>query len=305
MWLGLAFLSAALLGMYDVFKKMSVKGNAVIPVLFLNTLFCSLFFLPLIVGSSTGHIAPDSPFYIPFGGWHTQLLIILKALLVLASWLAGYYGIKHLPLTIAGPIHATRPLMVLLGALVIFGEKLNFLQWAGVLVAIFSFYMLSRSGRKEGIHFAHNRWIWLVVLASFLGAMSGLYDKYLLAPHDAGGAGINQMSVQSWFNFYQCLTMLLILLLVWRPTSRTTSPFTWRWSIPLVSLFLTSADLLYFRALTLDSALISVVSMIRRGSVIVSFIMGAWLFHESNLKSKAIDLTIVILSMILLWLGSK
>ena len=39
MWLLLAFLSAALLGFYDAFKKKSLRGNAVLPVLFLNTLF--------------------------------------------------------------------------------------------------------------------------------------------------------------------------------------------------------------------------------------------------------------------------
>ena len=41
MWLLLAFLSATLLGFYDVFKKKSLKDNAVLPVLFLNTFFSS------------------------------------------------------------------------------------------------------------------------------------------------------------------------------------------------------------------------------------------------------------------------
>ena len=46
MWLSLAFLSAFLLGCYEVCKKKSLDNNAVIPVLFLNTCFCSLLFLP-------------------------------------------------------------------------------------------------------------------------------------------------------------------------------------------------------------------------------------------------------------------
>ena len=52
MWLLLAFLSAALLGFYDVFKKKSLRDNAVLPVLFLNTLFSSLIFLPFILISA-------------------------------------------------------------------------------------------------------------------------------------------------------------------------------------------------------------------------------------------------------------
>ena len=69
MWLLLAFLSAALLGFYDVFKKQSLKDNAVIPVLFLNTLFSSLIFLPFIVLSVwRPGILEDSIFYVPVAG---------------------------------------------------------------------------------------------------------------------------------------------------------------------------------------------------------------------------------------------
>lgn len=54
MWVILAFLSACLLGFYDVFKKKSLADNAVLPVLMINTVVCALFFLPLIVASVCG-----------------------------------------------------------------------------------------------------------------------------------------------------------------------------------------------------------------------------------------------------------
>ena len=104
---------------------------------------------------------------------------VVKAVIVLSSWVCGYYAMKHLPLTIVGPINATRPVMTLVGALLIYGESLNLWQWAGVLLAIVSFFLLSRSGKKEGICFSHNGWICLLVIAAFLGAISGLYDKTL------------------------------------------------------------------------------------------------------------------------------
>ena len=288
MWLAFAFLSAALLGFYDVCKKHSLRDNAVIPILFLNTLFCSIIFLPMAFQS-------------PFGGWDVQRYILLKACIVLSSWLLGYIGIKHLPLTIVGPINATRPVLVLVGALLIFGEKLNLWQWAGVLLAVLSFFLLSRSGKKEGIDFKHNRWIFCIVGAAILGAISGLYDKYLMAAE--GGLGLPRLTVQCWYNFYQCLMMGLMLMLLWFPKRKESTPFRWRWSILLISVFLSVADYVYFYSLSLDSALISIVSMVRRGSVLVSFMLGALLFHEKNLRSKAIDLALVLLSMFLLWLG--
>lgn len=305
MWLLLAFTSAALLGFYDVFKKQALKGNVVVTVLTLNTLFCSLIFLPFVLLSAAGLIAETSIFYVPVCGWVVHKYIVLKAIIVLSSWLCGYFAIQNLPLTIVGPINATRPVMVLLGAIFVFGERLNLYQWIGVLFAIFGFFLLSRSGKKEGIDFRHNRWIALAVLASALGAVSGLYDKFLLAPVEAGGVGLNRMVVQSYFTFYQFLMMGAVLLLFKREKPSMLSNFRFSLSIPLISLFLSVADFAYFYALSIPGALISVVSMIRRGSVLVSFFVGAMAFHEKNLRSKAIDLALVLLSMVFLYLGSK
>ena len=283
MWLLLAFLSATLLGFYDVFKKQSLKDNAVLPVLFLNTLFSSLIFLPFILVSA---FEPDllggTIFNVPVAGWEQHKYIIIKSFIVLSSWIFGYFGMKHLPITIVGPINATRPVMVLVGAMLV----------------VASFFMLSRSGKKEGIDFKHNKWILFIILAAVMGAVSGLYDKFLMKQ-------LNPMLVQSWYNVYQFFIMGTIIFLLWWPKRKTTTPFRWDWTIILISVFLSAADFVYFYALSYDDSMISIVSMVRRGSVIVSFIFGALFFREKNLKSKAIDLILVLIGMIFLYLGSR
>ena len=305
MWILLAFLSACMLGFYDVFKKKSLNGNAVIPVLLLNTLISSLLFLPLLLLSAKGVIDNGTLFHVESYGWERHRFIMLKSIIVLSSWIFGYFGIKNLPITIVGPINATRPVMVLMGALLIFSEQLNLWQWAGVMIAILGLYLLSHSGKKEGINFSHNKWIVFVVLSNLLGAISGLYDKYLMASPENGGIGLDKLTVQSWFNIYQLLLMTIILLLLWWPKRKNTTPFEWRWSIILISVFLSAADFVYFYSLSLDGAMISIVSMIRRGSVVVSFLFGAFLFKEKNLRSKIVDLGLVIISMVLLFIGSR
>ena len=306
MWLLLAFLSAALLGFYDVFKKKSLRDNAVLPVLFLNTLFSSLIFLPFILVSAFApSVLGGTMFDVPVVGWDVHKFIIIKSFIVLSSWIFGYFGMKHLPITIVGPINATRPVMVLVGALLVFGERLNLYQWIGVLMAVFSFFMLSRSGKKEGIDFRHNKWIYFIVMAAVLGAVSGLYDKYLMAPVSQGGIGLDRMVVQSWYNIYQLFMMGAVLMLLWWPKRQASTPFRWDWCIILISIFLSAADFVYFYALSLDGAMISIVSMVRRGSVIVSFIFGAMVFREKNLKSKAVDLALVLIGMIFLYFGSR
>ena len=299
MWLLLAFLSATLLGFYDAFKKQSLKNNAVLPVLFLNTIFSSLIFLPFILLSRFMPECLDGTIVnVPSAGWEEHKYIIIKSFIVLSSWIFGYFGMKHLPLTIVGPINATRPVMVLVGALILFGERLNTYQWIGVILAILSFFMLSRSGKKEGIDFKHNKWIFFVVMAAIMGAVSGLYDKYLMGR-------LNPMLVQSWYNIYQVFIMCPIILLLWMPKRKESTPFRWTWTIIFISIFLSAADFAYFYALSYDDSMISIVSMVRRGSVLVSFTFGALFFKEKNLKSKAIDLLLVLMGMFFLYLSSK
>ena len=297
MWAVLAFMSAALLGCYDFFKKVSLKDNSVIAVLFLNTLFSSLLFAPFILLSHAGVIT-HGQLYVPHVGVETHLLLLLKAVIVLSSWLCGYIGIKHLPITIVSPIQSTRPVLVLLGALFLFGETLNIYQWIGVTIAIVSVFLLSCSGKREGIDFTHNRWVAFVALAAFFGAVSALYDKYLMR-------FIEPIVVQSWFNIYQCLLMVVIISVMnaVNPTQRGRK-FIWRWSIPMISIFLGLADFCYFTSLAQDGVLIAVVSMIRRGCVIVSFAFGALLLREKNLKSKAFDVLLILLGLFFLYLGS-
>lgn len=302
MWLVLAFCSAALLGLYDTSKKEALRFNDVLPVLLLNTFFSTLIFSPSFYHSFT-----DAPLTMT-----QQLLLVLKALIVLSSWIFGYIGLKRLPITIVGPINATRPVLVLVGAMIIYGERLNVYQWIGVLLAAVSLFALSLTSRKEKIDFAHNRWIWCIAVSVIMGAVSGLYDKFIVTK-------VPTAQLLGWYNFYQLIIMSVVcLFLRYIPMLRAKrrlavpqaqaqdfTPLKWRWSILLVSVFLCAADYCYLKALQQPEAMISVVSLVRRSSVIISFICGVVLFKEkSNLKAKVFDLSLVLLGMFFIWLGS-
>lgn len=338
MWLALAFVSAALLGFYDTSKKASLKDNAVLPVLLLNTIFSTLIFSPFLIDSiggcgwfsgtfldtaafgrstqTTGYqefstlscmarkagqgVKPLSISSLVYTAplLRAHLLVALKAIIVLSSWICGYFGLKHLPLTIVGPINATRPVLVLVGAMLFFGERLNIYQWTGVLLAILSIFLMSRSSRKEDIDFRSNRWIWCVAAATLLGAVSGLYDKYIMK-------SLSPMFVQSWFNFYQMVIMALVCGLIWWPSQHRGTPFRWKWSILLISIFICLADFAYFTALSDPDSMISVVSLVRRSSVIISFACGVIIFKERNLKAKVVDLALILLGMAFIWFGTR
>ena len=301
MWLVLAFVSATFLGFYDTSKKASLRDNAVLPVLFLNTVFSTLIFSPFLLDyiGDFGWFSGTFPDTVSGAENQVQahLLVVLKAFIVLSSWICGYFGLKHLPLSIVGPINATRPVLVLVGATLIFGESLNLYQWVGVLLTILSIFLMSRAGKKENIDFKSNKWIWCLAGAVLMGAVSGLYDKFIMK-------SLSPMFVQSWFNFYQMIIMAVICGLLWYPKRHQSTSFTWRWSIPLISLFICIADFAYFTSLNDSGSMISVVSLVRRSSVIVSFACAALIFKERNLRAKIVDLGLILLGMAFIWMGT-
>lgn len=292
MWVILALVSALCLGFYDIFKKLSVRGNDVLMVLMLNTVFGALYMSPfLIEGISHGNWG--------FGNTVTgHLQILLKSAIVLGSWLLGYFAIKHLPLTVQGPINASRPVIVLVGALLIFGERLNWIQWLGITLGFASLFFISRIGAKEGFSIKHSKWIWMSIGATFLGAISALYDKYLLK-------SFSPIEVQGWYSLYQCFIMVITISIIKGNKKQIGDKFVWRWTIPCIALFLTVADMAYFYSLSLDGSMVAIVSMIRRGSVIVSFLYGVIALHEKNIKPKLIDLSLLLVSLALLVIGSQ
>ena len=298
MWVGVAFLSALMLGLYDVAKKRSLMGNAGVAVLWFNTLISTLIFLPVVFDSelSLGILEntalsyePETPF--------SHLLVAIKAVITLSSWLCGYYAMKHLPLSIVGPVNATRPVVVLVGAVLLFGERLNGWQWSGVLLTIASLYLLSLSSKKENVRFSSRHAV-AMFAAMLLGAVSGLFDKYIISQHS-----LDPMFVQSWFSIYQLAIMSLLLLLIWYPR-RDIDKFHWSWAIPLISIFVSMADFCYYHAIDMEGSMIAIISMIRRFSVVVSFICAALIFGEKNLRSKALDIVLILVGMILLAIGS-
>ncbi len=298
MWWLLAVVSALFLGIYDVVKKVSVNNNAVLPVLLFSSISGAILFIPILFASKIQLIPTDHLFYIPPITLKEHAMLFLKSAIVVTSWIFSFFALKHLPLTIVSPIRATGPLWTLVGAIIIFSERLSTYQWIGILITLTFFYMFSIAGKTEGISFRRNKWVLFIVLGTLFGAVSGLYDKFLLRH-------IDRMAVQCYFTFYQVALFAPLVMAIWWPKRKTTSIFIWRWSIPLIGLFLIVADFFYFYALHMPESMISIVSALRRGSVVIAFIFGAYMFKEKNIKTKSIYLLGILVGIGLLIFGTN
>ena len=286
MWMYLGLLAALFLGLHNLCKKHAVQGNEVFPVLLGTVSSGFLLLLPFYMGSFWfPEFMQEIQFYITDIPWKTHGFIFIKSAIMAASWLLAYQALKHLPITIVTPIRSAGPFFTFIGAITIYQEEPNLYQWIGFFLIIFSVLLYSRIGKKEGIHFKRNKWIFAIIGATFLGASSGLYDKFLIQ-----SLTLNPQTLQFWFSFYTILILLVILGITWFPNAEKRKAFKWRWSIPLVGILLVIADYFYFRALQDPEALIMLLSAIKRSQILIAVVVGGLVFKEQNKRKKLVPL---------------
>ena len=296
MWMYLGLLAALFLGLHNLCKKHAVQGNEVFPVLFGTISAGFLLLLPFYLGSIWfPEYMQKIGFYVTNISWGTHGFIFVKSMIMASSWVLAYQALKHLPITIVTPIRSAGPFFTFIGAIFIYNEKPNFYQWVGFFLIIISVVLYSRIGKKEGIIFKKNKWIFAIIGATILGASSGLYDKFLIQ-----SLTLNPQTLQFWFCFYTVFILLLILSITWFPFSVKRKAFKWRWSIPAVGILLQTADYFYFKALQDSDALIMLLSAIKRSQILIAVVVGGLLFKEQNKRKKLVPLFGILLGVFLI-----
>ena len=282
MWLWMTLASALLLGIYDVFKKQALKHNGVLWVLLAATAFSTLLLVP----------------FFSSGPAEDHLRMVLKAVLVTVSWVSGLIGLKYLPVTTASTIKASRPFFVVIFSIILFGERLNVWQWGGVVLALLALTLLSGASKKEGIDFSKSKGVLAMAVSVLAGVASALYDKHVIAD-------MEPLFIQCWCNFYITILLAVCVLVKSLIDKEKRERFKWDWMLLLIAVFIVGADMLYFFALKQEGALLSVISLMRRCSVVVTFVLGAIVFKEKKIKEKSLDLAILMAGMLLLLYGSS
>ncbi len=289
MWLGWILASCVVLSFYDLSKKASVKENAVFPTLLGSTLSGWLAVTAYLIGRGTFAASVSIPL--------AQIgFLLLKSILVGASWTCTYMALRTLPVTCAAPIRATGPLWTLIGAIVLFGEWPNALQALGMASVIMGCFLFSRSTTHEGINFWHTRAIALAFSGTVLGSCSALYDKHLIQ-----GLHLPTTTILWWF--LGGMSLLYAIAVFFRRGKASAHAFQWRWTIPCVGILLALSDGCYFTAVSDPEARISILSMVRRSSVVLTFFVGGAVFHEKNMCRKALALAAILAGVIILCLA--
>lgn len=315
MWIVLSFISALCLGCYDISKKIALRENRVIDVLTLSVCISTvLLSVPWCLSRVCPETMTATPFFVPQLDLAAHGLVVVKSMIVLSSWVFAYISLKHLPLSVVSPMQATRPMWTLLGAMLLFGERLNTWQWVGVSLAIgtvFVFSFKNKSRLKEVKNKVDGRYYVALALAILIGACSGLYDKYLMRSYDHN-------AVQVYYTFYQALMMLVVWGIErgirakkeqanWAPKEQANWGLELKgawWVIGLISVFLIISDNVYMLALRDPDSLIAVVSTIRRGGAVIGFAYGLLFLKEEDPWKKVACMVGILAGLICLAIGS-
>ena len=296
MWMYLGLLAALFLGLHNLCKKHAVQGNEVFPVL-LGTVSSGFLFIATFYFLSKVYpeYALANGYHFQNISWQTHGFIFIKSAIMASSWILAYQALKHLPITIVTPIRSAGPFFTFIGAILIYQERPNSLHWIGFFLIIFSVIGYSKIGKKEGIIFKKNKWIFAIIGATFLGASSGLYDKFLIQNLD-----LNPQTLQFWFCLYTILILLVILSITWFPFAEKRKAFKFRWTIIAVGVLLQAADYFYFKALQDPDALIMLLSAIKRSQILIAVVVGGLVFKEQNKRKKLIPLAGIMIGVFLI-----
>ena len=289
-WTAWILASSFFLALYDLAKKASVRNNAVLPVLLCSTCCgCAAFVagvavcgkLPAVVAATNGQ---------------ALALAAVKSVIVATSWVFTFCALRTLPITVATPIRASAPALVFVAAFFLYGEIPSWIQGLGILAVFGGYWAFSWAGRHEGIDFFRNKAVWCAITGACFSALSSIWDKYVFQVRAAPVE-----TVQFFFQVGLVVVYALILSgqrLLKLPHDR----FEFRPTIPFVGILLAAADWLYFRGLAIPDVPISVGSLLRRFSVVITFVLGAKFFHETNLRRKGLALAAILVGVVLLCL---
>ncbi|MCX8130292.1 MAG: DMT family transporter [Clostridia bacterium] len=295
LWLWLILISGAFLGLYDIFKKKALQRNTLFSVLALYSSLC--FIIVAFEFTNAIQICRNN-----------LLLILLKAVIIFFSWILGFISIKNMPISVITPFGTLSPLFSIILGIIVLNEKMGYIQLAGILIALLAYYFIGKAGAREVKGLFRSKYLYFMVLSMALSATSALIDKIALK-------NVNTGQLQFWFSLFLAALYISAFLAnklfnKKESTNKKSEDTLLKnnikkipYFIILMSIFLVISDRIYYFAVKMPDSQISVIMPLRKISILVSALVGGYIFKEENLKSKFYGMCLLGIGIILIFAG--
>lgn len=273
MWVILTAFYGLAKGARDGLKKKALEKGGVMEVLFLYTALAFLLTIPF-----SRDIFGIPPIY--------YLWIFIKSFVIFLAWILAFTSIKKMPVSLYGVMDTARMLFSTVIALIFLGETMTLSKGIGLALVLCGLVIVNLGHGKadENVEF---KYIIFSLLTCLFNAISGVMDKALMSTGD-----INASQLQFWYMFY--MTVLYgIYILATRVPLRLSTLKTNYWIVILSVLFVVS-DRALFMANAYPESEVTVMTLVKQLSVVVTVLTGKFVFHEKNILQRAICACVVI-----------
>lgn len=272
LWILYIVIYALLKGSREGMKKAALKKSSSCEILFYYTLIGWIFTLPSALSGLT-----LAPIYIAY--------IFVKALVVCVAWLCAFYALNNISVSLYGIMDLSRMLFSTLLAIVVMNESLTVNKAIGMCLVITGLLLanLKKNTDAKGMTFPV---LIAALLNCFLNALSGTMDKVLMQDMESS-------QLQFWFMLF--MTLIYGAVIIIRKEKISIKSIKTNYWIPLLSISLVVGDKFLFEANANPASQITLITVIKQSSVIVTTFTGWLIFKEKHILYKMMCTAIVLL----------
>lgn len=291
MWILYVSIYAFLIGFFTIYRKKAVEISNVHFTLALSSLIGFL----LIAWKYMEAVTLS---------WEYILLILVKSIIISASWTFELLAIKEAYLSVLQPISAIKVVFGFFAGILIFNEIATWSQFIGVFVVGIGIFLLNRTQkgnlfllRKEANKKKERKILIFFIISCLFSETSAIIDKFSLGT-------ITSTQMQWWFMLF-CSIILIIVFVIYCIKNKKFMATKKDWKniyIYTSAIILIVADQLLFRGLMDPNSKASIVSILKQITLIVSVIFGALIFKEKGLKNRLYFIAIILIGIIIILL---
>lgn len=292
MWIVLVLIYGILKGIRDIAKKKALTINGVVEVLFVYTALAFIFTVP-----TSGNVlgVPGKE----------MVMIAFKSFIIFVAFLASFYAIEKMPVSLYGVIDLSRMLFAMILGVVVLKETLKPNQYVALFLVSLGLVLLkykpkfikTRSKGEDGptATIVKNKpseqvptYIFILAFVStFLNAVSGMLDKILM-----GTGNITSGQLQFWYMLFMVIYYAIYVLITrtkinWKTIFK--NPYVW-----IISILFVIADRCLFIANGYAGSRVTVMTLLKQVCVIVTIVGGKLIFKEKDTLHRFICAAIVI-----------
>ena len=282
MYVFIILLSALFLGVYEIFKKISLKQSNIYEVLFFYCL-SGFIFSCFFVGNNLNFNLENS------------LLTLLKSGILVVNWMLVAKCMQKLNVSIVVTFGLLNSALTVLLSVFLFDESITYIHLIGFILIFIGVIAISLLGRKESVvrDEKYFRYIIYLIVAGILSVASSLFDKFLI-----NGRGMNSKEILFLVMLFNTFIYGVIYFI--KNKKIDYKKIKSNYFMVLTGVFLVISDFSYYSSIQIEESKLSIISVLRKCSVLVATILSSIFLKEKNIIKKIVIVIFMMLGIYLI-----